>query len=561
LIQYKYVSGKSDKSFMSEGQKLSHISVDARIDWKPLGLVLLILACLTYIFWDGLDYMVSYWGRKEEYNHGYLIPVVAFYLLWLRAEEISQSDLVESWAGLLIIIGAVVASAIGKVSGTFQVVEYGFLLALLGLIVTTGGWRGLRLTSVPFVYLLFMIPLPFWLYQSLSGQLQLISSELGVAVIRFFGVSVFLEGNVIDLGTYQLEVAEACSGLRYLFPLMSFGFLCAAIYKGPRWQQVIIFVSAIPLTILMNSFRIGVIGILVDNFGIGQAEGFLHYFEGWIVFMTCVVALFLLMWLFARFRGLALMEVFALDIPSTSTLKYFLPRSIQPQVLGAIVISVIGVVVAYSLKSYEDHIPDRMNFATFPLVIDDWRGKDSIIEDTKVLNTLSADDYFLGQYWHTEWGTSVGLWVAYYEEQRQGNAVHSPKACLPGGGWDIGSLGNHVIENIGPNGESYKINRVLMTKGNMRQLVYYWFVERGRIQYDEFQVKWYIFWDALTRNRTDGALVRVSTFVPDITQLDEAEQRLTEFVRVLDPKLAFYLPQEDATFEQVKVGMVKNSNL
>jgi EpsI family protein len=86
-------------------------------------------------------------------------------------------------------------------------------------------------------------------------------------------------------------------------------------------------------------------------------------------------------------------------------------------------------------------------------------------------------------------------------------------------------------------------------------------VERGRIQYDEFQVKWYIFWDALTRNRTDGALVRVSTFVPDIKQLDEAEQRLTEFVRVLDPKLAFYLPQEDATFEQVKVGMVKNSNL
>jgi EpsI family protein len=94
------------------------------------------------------------------------------------------------------------------------------------------------------------------------------------------------------------------------------------------------------------------------------------------------------------------------------------------------------------------------------------------------------------------------------------------------------------------------VNRSVIAKGNLRQLVYYWFVERGRIQTNEYKVKWSIFWDALTRNRTEGALVRVTTFVSDKGLLGEADQRLEKFVRAVDPKLAYYLPQENATFRQ-----------
>jgi EpsI family protein len=103
---------------------------------------------------------------------------------------------------------------------------------------------------------------------------------------------------------------------------------------------------------------------------------------------------------------------------------------------------------------------------------------------------------------------------------------------------------------VGPNGEDYVVNRSVIAKGNARQLVYYWFVERGRIQTNEYLVKWSIFWDALTRNRTEGALVRVTTFVPDLGLMGQADQRLEEFVRAIDPKLAYHLPQEDATFKQ-----------
>ena len=74
---------------------------------------------------------------------------------------------------------------------------------------------------------------------------------------------------------------------------MSFGFLFAILYRGPFWHRLVLFVSTIPITIMMNSFRIGVIGVLVNQFGIAQAEGFLHFFEGWIIFIACVLVLYI----------------------------------------------------------------------------------------------------------------------------------------------------------------------------------------------------------------------------------------------------------------------------
>ena len=142
--------------------------------------------------------------------------------------------------------------------------------------------------------------MPYFIDAVLSWRLQIISSELGVAFIRLFQIPVFLEGNVIDLGQYKLQVVEACSGLRYLYPLMSLGFLAAYFFQAPLWQRALVFLSTIPITILMNSLRIGVVGIMVDNFGPQDADGFLHMFEGWIIFLACAILLVGLMHLLAR---------------------------------------------------------------------------------------------------------------------------------------------------------------------------------------------------------------------------------------------------------------------
>ena len=99
-------------------------------------------------------------------------------------------------------------------------------------------------------------------YYKRSAYLQLISSQLGVDILRLFNVPVFLKGNIIDLGVLQLHVAEACSGISYLFPILSFSYIFAVIYRGPTWHRAILLVAAAPITVLMNSVRIAAAGVI-----------------------------------------------------------------------------------------------------------------------------------------------------------------------------------------------------------------------------------------------------------------------------------------------------------
>ncbi len=505
--------------------------------------VVAVLAALLFSYREGLLLMVGWWERMPEYNHGYLIPVVAAYLLLLCADRYRQITPKRAWSGLLVVLLGLLLLVLGELSAVYTIIQYGFLVALTGMVITAIGWRATLVIWTPLAYLFFMIPLPDFVYKNLSAELQLLSSEFGVAFLRMVGVSVFLEGNVIDLGQFQLQVAEACSGLRYLFPLMSFGFLCACIYKGRVWQKVFIFVSSIPITLFMNSFRIAVIGILVDNFGISQARGFLHDFEGWIIFMACVGILMLEMTLFALLSKRKLIDVFDVQVPPMADFLVFLPQG-KPSPLWAVLIVVVlgsGFSTA-QVQNREEIIPDVDPLSSFPLQLKEWRGQEQAIEQV-FLNQLKLTDYVMARYSKASDPWEVEFYIAYYESQRKGSSVHSPRACLPGGGWEIQTFGLHDIPGVMQDIGGLKANRAVISLGESRQLVYYWFQQRDRIVTNEYLVKWYIFWDALTRNRTDGALVRLVTSVPEGMDIAEADARLQEFIRDVDPTLAYYLPR------------------
>lgn len=510
-----------------------------------LALTAVAAVVLVLLFRDGIDHMMGRWG-SEEYNHGPLIPIIAVYLLWLRAKEMSAANLRASWLGVAGVLLAIGVLLLGTLSAVFTISQYGMLIGIGALAMAATGPRGLKWLWVPLVYLVFMVPLPQFIENRLTAGLQLISSDLGVAVIRAAGYSVYLEGNVIDLGNYKLQVAEACSGMRYLFPLMSFGFLCAVLFRGRWWQRAIILVSTVPITILMNSFRIGVIGILVNNFGIEQAEGFIHDFEGWVVFMACVAILFLEIWFFSRLEKRRFSEAFGLDIPPLADLTGLLGKA-KPALPVVTAVGVLAVAAALSfvVSRPEQIYPQRERLSLFPLAIGDWRGREGFVEQI-YLDALKLSDYLAANYARPADRAPVELWIAYYDEQVSGASVHSPKACLPGGGWNIENIGEYTVDNVGPGGESLTVNRAVISLGDVSQVVYYWFDQRGRDITNEFAVKWYIFQDGLQMRRTDGALVRLSTLVSDRTELAQADARLQDFIRAIDPRLAYHLPGKDA---------------
>ena len=514
--------------------------------WKETPLawasILVALILLLVTFRSGLKVMVETWGM-EEYSYAYLLPFIVLFLVWQKKEALEKIPFQGSWPGLVLVFAGVALFFIGNLATLYVIVQYAFLLTLAGLVLTFTGWRGFKLIWVPLLILVFMVPLPSFLFNNLSAQLQLISSQLGVAVIRLFGISVNLQGNVIDLGVFKLQVIDACSGLRYLFPLMTLSFIAAYFFKGAFWKRAIIFLSSIPITVFMNSFRIGVIGVMVDNWGPSMAQGFLHEFEGWAVFMSCTGVLIVEMWLLAKIgkEKMPLREAFGLDFPAPSPKDaQVLRRSVPYSFIASVLLLAVVAALSTALPTRVEVPPQRANFSSFPLQIGEWRGQGGHL-DQIYIDALKFTDYIISDYTNRN-HHAVNFYVAYYASQRKGASAHSPRSCIPGDGWVIASLTQRTIAGATVNGHPLRVNRTVIQKGDDKELVYYWFQQRGRVITNEYMVKWWLFWDAFTRNRTDGAMIRLTTSVNGGQSMQEADRRLTNFAQAVTPQLQAYIP-------------------
>ncbi len=506
--------------------------------------VLLALSLLVLGTLDGWDKMIRTWDSNEAYGYGYMIPAIVLFLLWQRKDVLERIEFRGSWLGVLVMLGGIAIIVFGKLTTITTLIHYGFVIALMGLALALMGMAAFRPAFVPLFMLFFMIPLPAFLFNNLSAKLQLLSSQIGVAVTRMFGISVYLEGNVIDLGTYKLQVVEACSGLNYLFPLMTLAFIMAYFYKAAFWKRAIVFLSSIPITVLMNSFRIGVIGVLVENWGPEQAEGFLHFFEGWIIFMACLAILLFEIWLLAKLtndrRPWAVM--FGIEFPATTPKDVERqPRRLTAPFVAAVVLALGSAVAAAALKDREEIIPERKAFAEFPHTVGDWSGESGRIEAI-YLDELKLDDYVLIDFKQPEQPAPVNFYSAYYATQRADQSAHSPRSCLPGGGWQFKEFGQRTLDGVAGPAGPLVVNRSVIQKGEYRQLAYYWFQQRGRDITNEYAVKWYLFVDALSRRRTDGAIIRLITPLAPAEDVAAGDARLTSFARDAMPLLPDYIP-------------------
>lgn len=314
----------------------------------------------------------------------------------------------------------------------------------------------------------------------------------------------------------QLQVAEACNGIRYLFPLVTLGLVAAFFYQGALWKRVVLFLSTIPITVLLNGLRIGLIGVSVEYWGQEMAEGILHDIEGFAMFGASFTVLMLEAWLLARVGGdrRPLRRVLGLTFPRPTPKGARIEHRPLPVPLVAAVALLAAALAALTLlPEREDVRPARKDLVDLPLALGEWKGQPVRVEDL-FIDALKVTDHRMLDF-AGPGGQVVNLWIAYYGSQRKGESAHSPASCLPGGGFQIESLGEYAVPGVSISGMPLTVNRSVMRMGNDRQLVWYWFQQRGRVITNEYLVKWYIFRDALLRNRTDGALVRLMMSVPD----------------------------------------------
>jgi exosortase D (VPLPA-CTERM-specific) len=379
---------------------------------------------------------------------------------------------------------------------------------------------------------------------------------LGVWALQAAGKTAYREGNIIDMGFTQLQVVDACNGLRYLFPLIVLAILVAYFSKAVWWKKVIVILSAIPISIFINGLRIASVGMLYPIWGPQVAEGFFHDFSGWVIFMISLGLLLIELWILNRLfkdkqqllnattdatqsihsrQGLGKPANRGRDRGETGRNNFF-----QPQFLVAVILIGVTAIVAQSVN-FREAVPISRSFNQFPLRVGAWSGQVQTM-DKKFIEGLKFTDYIIAKY-RTDSSHSVNFYTAYYETQRKGESIHSPSSCLPGSGWEFQQAGRTEIVLSRENTHKMPVNRAVISNAGYRQLAYYWFPMRGRVLTNIWEMKWYNFWDALTRQRTDGALVRLITPISPNETIADADLRLQAFTRELVPVLNEFLPQ------------------
>lgn len=528
-------------TFIQSEYRASHRSFSGLI-W----FVLLIAGPLP-IFWFAFQSLGAGW-MTPEYSHGPLIPLVSLYLFLreLRTQPALPAGMpTNQMPGITLILFSLLFAIFGNMVRIPDLISYALILWIGGVVLVGFGWQRGKKHWAPVLHLIFMLLLPQFIYWKLTIFLQLVSSELGVWFIALAGVPVYLEGNIIDLGVYKLQVAEACSGLRYLFPILSFSYLFAILYKGPIWHKAVLLLMAAPLTVFMNSFRIGVIGVLVNSYGIGQAEGFLHFFEGWVIFGACIAILFLMAIALQRLtpNPLPLSETIDLNFDGFGhEVKKLAGIANSAGLRVAVLMSLLISVAFVMIPRPEPVDVARDSFALFPRHIENWSGTVIPLEPATE-RVLGASDYFNATYAAPGETSYVNFFTAWYEKQTEGSGIHSPEVCLPVGGWEVFSIDPTPVSIPGTIYGDFTLNRAVIQKGTSKQLVYYWFEQRGKRMTNDYLVKVNVVFDSLVTGRSDGAMVRFVTSIEPGETEAAAEARMQRFMADLLPKLPRYIPE------------------
>src|ERR1035437_5619741 len=221
--------------------------------WIKTGVV----AALTWIlFGTVLMDMARDWWNEPAWSQGMLFPPLALCISWINRSPPFSFAATSDRRGLFWIAIACCSFILGKLASEFFMMRFAFVILLIGLVWTFWGFPRLRTLAFPFLLLASMIPLPVMVYNSLAAPLQLLASDLATRIAQGFGVSVFRDGNIIQLAGVSLGVAEACSGLNSLSALIVGSLLLGYLLCSRTASRITLFAAAIPLAIGVNILHV-----------------------------------------------------------------------------------------------------------------------------------------------------------------------------------------------------------------------------------------------------------------------------------------------------------------
>ncbi len=261
--------------------------------------ILGLCAALYFLYHDVLAGMVSDWANDENNSHAFLIPFISGYLAWNKKEQLATAPLgVSNWGLGLILLGLFML-CLGHFSSELFSMRLSFIVVLSGLVLFFCGKAVFALLWAPLAYLLFMVPVPAIIMDTVAFPLKLFVTTTSVEILKALGVMVLREGNIMMFPNITLEVVNACSGLRSIVSLFAMGTAMALLFEPLLRNRIILVSLSLPISVLTNIVRVVATGLLSQYYGAAAAEGFFHEFAGFAVFGVALL-LFFLAWRMLR---------------------------------------------------------------------------------------------------------------------------------------------------------------------------------------------------------------------------------------------------------------------
>lgn len=247
---------------------------------------------VVLLFAPVLINLIGIWSSRDDYSHGFFVIPIALYMVWVKRDELLRFPSRPSGMGLPVVACATAIYVVSTITKFHTLSHISMIVVLLGLVVFLAGWMVTKALLLPVCFLLFMFPIPSAYYVLVTNPLKLFITKISMEIIHLMNIPVYREGNLLFLASTQLEVAEACSGIRSLYSYLMLACLFAFLSEK-RVSKMVLLISTAPLAFLVNIVRVTGTGVLANFFGSDIAHGFFHQFTGLVLFVLGFVVLFL----------------------------------------------------------------------------------------------------------------------------------------------------------------------------------------------------------------------------------------------------------------------------
>jgi EpsI family protein len=497
--------------------------------------VSLLVGAFMFAYWGAVTSLVRMWLSYDEYSHGFLIPLISLYFVWSDRKRLRHLPIQSSiLGGLILTLTGSLLLVMGSASSVVMMQQISIIVTIPGLVLILLGTKYLKALSLPLAYLIFMFPPILDLVISKTHwPFQLFSAKVASILLNILNIPVLRNAQYLELPNTTLEVAEACSGVRYLVSIIAMGIPLACHTQKNWLRKVMLVIFAVIIGILTNPIRIALIGLWSYNGG-EDLHGPFHIFKGVFVSVVGFIFFFIGAWVLAKIPLLNIKKSLKKEESKGSDLTTNMKKFNLVWLTSIVIFLGVG---SYLYLYNPKPIPLNASLTEIPSTIGNWKGKDIDYHNKEPFGIQGAD-FELMRVYRNAFGHEVKLYVGYFESQRQDKELINYRQRM---------LYNDTEELEIPtiSHDSIQVNKTVLEDGTQNSIVLYWYDLNGRIVADRYKAKFITAIDGLIHRQTNGAIIIVSSNLIHPDEMQKVLNDEVDFIQEFFPFLDNFFPMNE----------------